>query len=171
MYGQIGVESTPGKGSTFWIELPAAESPLEHLQRTGGMGELPVISGPAHTILYVEDNVANFELIRQVLADFDQIELLWATEPKAAIESARQHQPDLILLDLHLDSRDGVEVLQQLKQSEATADIPVVVVSADATPGQARRLISLGAHSYLTKPLDVKSFVHLIEKLLSEKES
>ena len=168
MRGRMGVESLVGQGSTFWFELPAAESQLERLQRTGGTGELPAISTTARTILYVEDNIANFELIQQVLADYEQIELLWATELKAGIELARQHHPDLILLDLHLGGKDGAEVLLQLKQDEDTAEIPVIMVSADATPGQIERMISLGAHSYLTKPLDMKNFIQVIEELLSE---
>jgi PAS domain S-box-containing protein len=170
MHGQIGVESTVGGGSTFWIELPQAESQLSRLQRTRSTGELPEISVAARTILYIEDNVANYELIQQVLAENSQVSLLWATEPRAGIESARQHHPDLILLDLHLGGRDGAEVLQQLKQQEGTAGIPVVMVSADATPGQVKRMLDLGAHSYLTKPLDVKRFIQLIEELLGAKE-
>jgi CheY-like chemotaxis protein len=128
------------------------------------------MSATARTILYVEDNIANFELIQQILADYSQIELLWAADPQTGIESARLHHPNLILLDLHLGSRDGTEVLKQLKQDVETAMIPVVVVSADATPGQIERLISLGAHSYLTKPLDVKHFIQLMEEILTEKE-
>jgi PAS domain S-box-containing protein len=168
MQGHIGVESMVGRGSTFWIELPSAESQLALLQRTGGTGQLPVMSATARTILYVEDNVANFELIQQVLADYSQIELLWAADPQTGIESARLHHPSLILLDLHLGSRDGADVLKQLKQDVETASIPVVMVSADATSSQIERLISLGAHSYLTKPLDVKQFIQLIEELLGD---
>ena len=170
MEGRIGVESVVGQGSTFWVELPSAESQLERLQRTGGTGQLPLMSPTARTILYIEDNIANFELIQQVLADYDQIELLWAADPQTGIESARLHLPNVILLDLHLGGRDGSEVLMKLKQDAQTAAIPVVIVSADAIPGQIERMISLGAHSYLTKPLDVKQFIQLIEELLSEEE-
>src|SRR6266498_3173972 len=170
MHGRIGVESMLGRGSTFWIELPAAESQVEHLQRTGGTKELPVLVTQARKILYVEDNVANYELIQQVLIDYTQIELLWAADHKTGIELARQNRPNLILLDLHLGEGDGAEALRQLKQDEQTAEIPVVVVSADATSGQDERLKSIGAHAFLTKPLDVRQFVHLVDELLGEKE-
>jgi CheY-like chemotaxis protein len=96
---------------------------------------------------------------------------LWAADPQTGVESARLHHPSLILLDLHLGSTDGAEVLKQLKQDVETATIPVVMVSADATSSQIERLITLGAHSYLTKPLDVKRFIQLIEEILSEKEN
>ena len=170
MNGRVGLDSVLGKGSTFWIELPVAENPVEQLQRLGTTGELPVLSAAARTILYVEDNVANFELIRQVLADYTQIELLWAADLKTGLQLASERQLDLVLLDVHLSGMDGGEILQQLKRDRKMSDPPVVVISADATPGQIERLMSWGAHSFLTKPLDVKQFVRLIEELLAEKE-
>ncbi len=103
------------------------------------------------------------------MADYSQIKLLWAADAKTGLEMARGRQPSLVLLDLHLGGEDGAEVLRQLKRDEKTAEIPVVVVSADATSGQIERLTSLGAQAYLTKPLNVKHFVRLIEELLGEK--
>jgi PAS domain S-box-containing protein len=170
MHGQMGVESTLGRGTTFWLELPSTESPVKRLERMGGIGGLSMMPIEARTILYVEDNVANFELIQQVLAEYSQIKLLWAADARAGLEVAREHHPNLILLDLHLGGSDGAELLKQLKQDKETSEIPVVVVSADATSGQAHRLTSLGAYSYLTKPLDVKQFVQLTEELLVQKE-
>ena len=170
MHGDIGVESTVGRGSTFWVELPFAESQLAQLQRTGGTAELPVLPALSGIVMYVEDNIANFELIQQILADYDQIELLWARDPEQGMKLAYQHRPNLILLDLHLGGRDGAEVLSLLKQDAHTASIPVVIISADATHNQIQRLLSMGATAYLTKPLDVKPFVQLIEGLLNVEE-
>jgi PAS domain S-box-containing protein len=169
MQGRIGVESAVGKGSTFWVELPSTESPVERLERMGGTGGLPVMSTRASKILYLEDNVANFELIQEVLADHTQIKVLWASDAKTGIEMTRERQPSLVLLDLHLGDTDGSEVLRQLKQDKKTAGIPVIVVSADATSGQVERLTSLGAEAYLTKPLNVKHFVRIVEEVLAEK--
>ena len=170
MHGQIGVQSMLGRGSTFWIELPAAEHPVARLQRMGVTKELSPLAVNAHTILYVEDNVANYELIQQVLVDYSHIDLLWAADFKSGVELAHRRHPDLILLDLHLGDENGMEILKHLKQDEQTAEIPVVVVSADATSGQDQRSKSFGAYAYLTKPLDVKQFVRLVEEVLGEKE-
>jgi len=169
MHGQLGVDSIPGRGSTFWMELPAAENPVAHLERGVGTGSLSMMSASSRRILYIEDNVANFELIRQVFADYSQFKLTWSTNAHSGMELARKDPPDLILLDLHLGDSDGAEVLQCLKEDPTTVGIPVVVVSADATPGQAKRLTALGAQAYLTKPLNVKHFVRLVEELLGEK--
>jgi CheY-like chemotaxis protein len=95
--------------------------------------------------------------------------LLWAADARNGFEVARTEGPNLILLDLHLGAEGGVDLLTQLKRNESTASIPVVVVSADATPGRAQQLISLGAYAFLTKPLDVKRFVRLIEEVLGAK--
>jgi CheY-like chemotaxis protein len=166
MAGTIGVESGLGQGSTFWIELPAAQSQLESLQRSGETGPLPSLPPSARCILYIEDNPGNYELVRQVLGDYAQLEVLWATEAEPGLKLARLRRPSLILLDLHLGTTDGAEVLRQLKQDELTAAIPVIVVSADATLSHADQLRSLGAVAYLTKPFNVKQFVNLVEQTL-----
>ena len=74
----------------------------------------------------------------------------------------RQHHPDLILLDLHLPDLHGREVLEQLERDAATATIPVVVLSADATPAQLERLLAAGAAGDLTKPIDVESLLNIV---------
>ena len=162
MHGSIGVESTPGQGSRFWVELPCTKSPLERIAKTAGP-EGARLSGRERTILYVEDNLSNLTLIEQMLAEEPQITLITAMQGRLALDLARQHAPDLILLDLHLPDMPGWEVLAELQRHNATRGIPVVVISADATSRQIKRLMSAGARSYLTKPIDVVEFFHAIE--------
>jgi CheY-like chemotaxis protein len=127
-------------------------------------------AGRAAVILYIEDNAANFELVRHVLNQRPHVRLFAATRGELGLELARLQRPDLILLDLHLPDIPGHEVLRQLRDIPETRDIPVVVISADASASQVDRLIKAGARAYLTKPLDVKQFLTLIDQMLRETE-
>jgi len=170
MDGQIGVESKVGVGSTFWFELPCSDDPSARLLDIKKSSvSLTSLKETSMKVLYIEDNPANYELVRQVLDDYPQIELIGETHAQAGIEKAHQQQPDLILLDLHLPDIDGQEALGLLKLEEETQSIPVVVLSADATPGRIQRLIDQGAEAYLTKPLNVKEFIQLLDELMKEK--
>ena len=167
MGGAIGVESVAGQGSTFWVEMPIAEAPVERLKRTGNLG-LPAApaSAKAKTVLYVEDNLSNLRLVEQILAHRPAIRLLSAMQGQLCLDLAREHQPDLILLDLNLPDLHGSQVLNLLQADSRTEAIPVVVISADATTHQIERLLAAGARTYLTKPLDVKQFLRVMDKLL-----
>jgi CheY-like chemotaxis protein len=174
MQGTIGVETTAGAGSTFWVELPRAESQLARLDASG---ELPAAPPTADTvcrrgkILYVEDNLSNLTLMQRLLARHGRIELIPAMSGGLALDLARLHRPDLVLLDLHLPDIPGEEVLSQLRQDATCRSIPVVVLSADATQVQIQRLVAAGAHAYLTKPLVIKSFIALLDEVLDLKEA
>jgi CheY-like chemotaxis protein len=85
---------------------------------------------------------------------------------RLGLELAHEHHPVLILLDLHLPDMDGDQVLQRLRDDPMTASIPVVMVSADATPGQVQRLLAAGATAYLTKPIDVRDLLHILDEAL-----
>jgi len=117
-------------------------------------------------VLYVEDNQPNIRLVQSIFAQRPNIELLVATEGERGLRLAREHGPDLVLLDLNLPDFHGVEVLRRLKSDPSTHSIPVVVLSADATAAQSRRLLSEGASSYLTKPIDVKEFLDCVDEEL-----
>jgi two-component system sensor histidine kinase/response regulator len=163
MRGCIGVDSAPGQGSTFWIELPCAKSPLERLRSRNGTEERAHVASVERTILYVEDNLSNLTLVEQMLAEHPQITLVTAMQGRLALDLARQHRPDLILLDLHLPDMPGWDVLSELQRHEGTAAIPVVIISADATARQIKRLMAAGAQAYLTKPIDIAEFFRVLE--------
>ncbi|HEY3228652.1 MAG TPA: PAS domain S-box protein [Roseiflexaceae bacterium] len=168
MGGDMGVESTLGQGSVFWVELPLVESPMERMNRSGSFMLVPDAAlGTTRTVLYVEDNLSNLQLIEQVLIYRPAIRLLTAMQGRISLDLAREHQPDLILLDLNLPDIPGIDVLRALHADSQTYDIPVIVVSADATPGQIERLLAAGARAYLTKPLDVQQFLKTIDELLA----
>ena len=106
-----------------------------------------------------------------MLAERPALELMTAMQGRVGLELARKHAPDLILLDLHLPDMPGWQVLAQLKSDHATRDVPVVVISADATSPQIKRLLSAGARAYLTKPLDIAEFFRVVdEAIFPEKE-
>ena len=172
MGGTVGVESTVGVGSTFWIELPLAESQAAAYEPVGGEA-VPVcpIAVPACQLLYIEDNLANLALIERILVHRPGVVLLAAMQGQVGLDLAREHQPDLILLDLHLPDLHGAEVLSRLRDDPATSAITDVIVSADATPGQIERLLAAGAQAYLTKPLDVHQFLAVLDDTLHGGES
>jgi CheY-like chemotaxis protein len=123
-----------------------------------------------HSLLYIEDNLANLTLIARILASRDDVKLITAMQAHLGVELAREHVPDLILLDLHLPDMPGEETLRELQRRPSTRGIPVVILSADATPGQVRRLMDAGAHDYLTKPLDVARFIQILDSALAPGE-
>src|SRR3984957_9327969 len=169
MGGTIGIESTVGVGSRFHFELslvePAGEPRLDP-DSHGGLATLGQAASYQGTILYIEDNVSNIRLIQQILARYPAVQLLEAMRGKLGLELANTHLPHWILLDLHLPDLGGEEVLRALQQEPRTRGIPVTILSADATPGQIHRLKAAGAREYLTKPLDVKQIIRLLEDTL-----
>ncbi len=164
MGGSISATSKLGRGSTFWIELPWADSSL-----AAGRAELLEqqerrVFDSKRKILYIEDNLSNLTLIEEILREQPEIELLSAMQGQLGLDLARKHLPNLILLDLHLPDLPGWEVLSRLRSQEDTRDIPVVIISADATNRQIEQLMATGARAYLTKPLDVNEFFRVLEE-------
>lgn len=169
MSGEIGIESPQAGGAQFWIELPRAESPTAQVERHSGAGLARPDAVRRGKILYVEDNLSNLTLMQRLLARHGHVELIPAMSGGIALDLARQHRPDLILLDLHLPDVPGEGVFAQLRDDPTLSRIPVIVLSADATGTQIERLTAAGAHAYLTKPLDIKRFIAVLDEVLTVK--
>lgn len=168
MHGTIEVDTEPGLGSTFSFVLPVGQSEqVADRRRALGRALPSAASTVAATVLYIEDNLSNLRLVEQVLERRPAVHLVPAQQGSLGLELAAQHHPDLILLDVHLPDLAGDEVLARLKADPATADVPVVVVSADATSGQVKRFAALGADEYLTKPLDIAHLLDVLDRHLA----
>jgi PAS domain S-box-containing protein len=167
MAGSLTATSTLGQGSTFTVELPQVEGPVDRYERLNGDAE-PVDEAPdhRHKVLHIEDNLSNVKLVERILAQRPDVEVVAAMHGRLGLELAHEHHPVLILLDLHLPDMDGDQVLQRLRDDPITASIPVVMVTADATPGQVQRLLAAGATAYLTKPIDVRDLLHILDEAL-----
>jgi CheY-like chemotaxis protein len=118
------------------------------------------------TVLYFEDNASNLCLVQRIMARRPEVQLISAMLGRTGLALARQHLPDLILLDLQLPDIQGDEVLRQLRADPRTRHIPVFMISADAMTSQIERLRALGASHYITKPIDVRQFIGLMETAL-----
>ena len=170
MQGSLQLLESSEQGSTFALDLPATSAPphnSEAASHSGASGHWPAAATAMRTILSIEDNPANARLIERLLQRYSEVKLLSAVEGRLGLELAREHQPHIILLDQHLPDMTGMEVLEQLQWEPRTRNIPVIVISADATPGQQQRLRQAGAREYLTKPLDVSRFLQLLDAFLS----
>jgi PAS domain S-box-containing protein len=165
MGGSIVVDSTLGSGSTFSLCLSHVEAPTAEEARALVPRNSPHPIG-AKTVIYIEDNLANLTLVRQILELRPEVTIESAMQGRVGLLLARDLAPDLILLDVNLPDMQGGDVLRELKLDPLTAGIPVLMVSADASPGQIDRLLSAGAIGYLTKPLNVVEFLETIDSVL-----
>jgi len=170
MGGTLYLDSEVDKGTTFWMEFPLIannsrhdQGAAEHLEVTTASVEQAL---PPATVLYIEDSIPNFRLMEAALSQQPHIKLIKATQGEQGIELALHHKPDLILLDLHLPVLMGDKVLARLKSQIETQKIPVLIVSANATKGQAEKLLAAGAHAYLSKPFNIKELLHTIDTTL-----
>ncbi len=122
------------------------------------------ISERACDILYIEDDLVNFTLVERILEFRPGLNLMHAMRGEIGVQFAEACQPRLILLDLNLPDMHGADVLRKLQETPETREIPVVVLSADATPSQIERLLAAGARNYLTKPFDIDPFLALVDE-------
>ncbi len=144
------------------LEQPVPETPPKYDHTTPDDSLAPVV----HTILHIEDNETNFRLIECILDDRPNMELLWGKNGEEGIALACKHSPSLVLLDLNLPDIHGSDLLVRLRNNPLTAQIPVIVLSADASPSRIERMLQAGARNYLTKPFDIKRLLCLLDETL-----
>ena len=172
MGGTIGVESTVGVGSEFWIELIRDVTPQLAAGNTMPAERAPQAQGNAalRTLLYVEDNPANLMLVEQIIEDHPHIRMLSARDGNLGIALARAHLPDVILMDINLPGISGIEALKILREDPATTHIPVVALSANAMLRDIEKALEAGFFGYLTKPIKVHELMKALDDALKVSE-
>ena len=123
------------------------------------------------TLLYVEDNPANLELVEQIIARRTDLRMLGATEGSIGIEFARAYQPDVILMDINLPGISGIDAMRVLRADPATAHIPIIALSANAVPRDIAKALDAGFFSYITKPIKVEHFMETLDVAMKHSQS
>ncbi|MDY0012915.1 MAG: PAS domain S-box protein [Rhodocyclaceae bacterium] len=170
MGGQIGVDSQPGAGSTFWLELPVIDPPLAAAPALAPPAEIPPPGPLAGALLYIEDNPANLRLMEQIVAGQPGLALTSAQTPRGGLDLARQLRPDVILLDINLPGMDGYRIRERLLAHPSTAGIPVIAISASAMHEDLRRARQARFQAFLSKPIHIPQFLSTLEAILQGRD-
>ena len=173
MGGVIGVESTVGEGSVFWIETNLTDERQTHTDNAEFQLAAPLqlpVGSRLRTLLYVEDNPANLMLVETLIDRRPDLRLLTAVDGYSGIEIARTSMPDVILMDINLPGISGIKALRILNDDPATAHIPVVALSANAMPRDIKKGLDAGFFKYLTKPLKINEFMETLDEVLKFSE-
>ena len=170
MGGSIGMESDEGEGARFWLELNLAGSnvlDIHNKPETVSINQEEVTEGTHKKILYIEDNPANMKLVESVMNKRSNVELITANRPELGVDLAIAHLPDLILLDINLPGMDGYQVMKKLLNNKSTRQIPVIAITANAMESDIAKGKEAGFRHYLTKPIDVKRLLDVVDTTLS----
>ena len=170
MGGSIGADSAVGVGSVFWVEFSLTTAP----RLAGSEAKIAALARPLmaegarlRTLLYVEDNPANLELVEQLIERRPELRLLSAADGNLGVEYARAYQPEVILMDINLPGISGIEAMQILRKDPSTAHIPIIALSAHAMPRDIAKGLEAGFFNYLTKPIKVDQFMDTLDAALA----
>jgi CheY-like chemotaxis protein len=171
MAGKVGFQSNEGVGSDFWVELPvhaqpahaAAPQPVDSRKGAALSGS----EGRRFTIVYIEDNPSSIALLRDLLADFERVELLTAPTAEIGIELVRGRRPDVVIMDINLPGISGFEATRRLRDWPETRSIPVIALSAAAMVRDAGKVQQAGFYRYLTKPVKIDELADVLDELLA----
>jgi signal transduction histidine kinase/CheY-like chemotaxis protein len=169
MRGSVGFRSEVDRGSEFWIDLPIDPQELAQPPRNphGAATGLRLAAGPRrHTIVYVEDNPSNIAFMRDLIEEFESVELLTAPTAEIGLELVRDRLPKVVIMDINLPGMSGFEAVARLRAWPDTRDIPVIGLSAAALAKDTTRAKEAGFYRYLTKPVKVDELTDLLERLL-----
>ena len=167
MGGEIGADSSRGVGSVFWVEMALATAPGLALEISAEPPPAETLDDAVmQTVLYVEDNPANLELVEQILARRANLRLLGAADASLGIEFARVYKPSVILMDINLPGISGTEAMKLLRGDPVTAHIPIIALSANAVPRDIQRGMEAGFFNYITKPIKVSQLMDAIDSAL-----
>ena len=174
MEGQVGFRSREGEGSVFWVDLPAhvqtSEVPASREKQSELAGAaLLGTEGPRYSIIYIEDNPSSVALMRDLLGDFERVELMTAPTAEIGLELVRSRIPDVVIMDINLPGISGFEAARRLSDWPETRHIPVIALSAAAMVRDADKVRAAAFHRYLTKPVKVDELASVLEALLQAK--
>jgi PAS domain S-box-containing protein len=169
MQGGVGFRSVMGEGSQFWVDVPIHESQTRSSAPLAVHVELSqrILGEGRRLVLYVEDNPANVTFMKDLISVFENIDLLTAPTAEIGVDLAREHGPEVILMDINLPGMSGLDALRALREHSETKDVPVIALTAAASERDKQRGIQAGFYRYITKPVKVDELLRALEELLA----